>query len=42
MPNAIEVILICLVAQAAVTDLAVEPGITLETLVRQALRAMPR
>jgi Holliday junction DNA helicase RuvA len=29
-------------AEAAVTDLAVGPGITLETLLRQALRAMPR
>lgn len=29
-------------AEAAITDLAVGPGITLETLLRQALRAMPR
>ncbi len=29
-------------AEAAVADLAVGPGITLETLLRQALRAMPR
>lgn len=29
-------------AEAAVADLAVEPGITLEALLRQALRAMPR
>jgi Holliday junction DNA helicase RuvA len=29
-------------AEAAISDLAVSPGITLETLLRQALRAMPR
>lgn len=29
-------------AEAAITDLAVGPGITLETLLRQALRSMPR
>ncbi len=29
-------------AEAAMNDLTVGPGITLETLLRQALRAMPR
>jgi Holliday junction resolvasome RuvABC DNA-binding subunit len=29
-------------AEAAVAELAVGPGITLESLLRQALRAMPR